>query len=303
MTTGHGFGTLSFGTGSFGTGSFGTGVAVPSFSRVLALRENVLRLTCTEAPRYTRLLGPGDASDPRRYTVVPVEGSVGRDGEPARAVAVIATEQVAPDGLELDLWLDRPMSPEPALYRLTVQGLVVANTLLPFPTAELDYVAVFKGVPSFIPEDAINNRDIANPQSFTGLENLPVAEGQDAQRLLGRFPTDDAGDLAIDQGLVGYRKRVYRRLTTRKGNFSHIPNYGVTVLANLKQLARAGLREFLAEEAETQIRQEPETVAVSVSLVVDPNFGDVARYRVRARTRFGQQPDFNVPVSFSPTGV
>lgn len=297
-----GFGTSPFGTGPFGTSLVLSGITL---EQVQVLRENLIRLVFNAAPRFTQLLDPNDASDSKRYTITAVDGSVGRDGEPARPVTAVAVAQVENTlGAELDLTLDRPMSPEPAEYDITITGLVSDVGEIPLPTDTVRFTGLFKGIVPLVPEFIINNRDIANPQTRQGIfDPLPVQEGQPLDPLLGTLPIDSQGDLAFDEGLAGYKKRVMRRLTTRKGKFAHLPSYGVSILTSIKQLARPGLREFLADEAESQIRQEPETVDVSVELIVDENNPAITRYQIRARTNFGQLPDFDVPLSFSPTGI
>ena len=292
-----------FGSGSFGGMPFGTGLPLASVFQLAALdvwRENALRLTFTEPPRYTQLGSPNDAADPRRYTLSPVPGSTGRDGEPARPVSIARVDAVAgAEGRVLELWTDRPLSPYPAAYELAVSGLVSATTTVPLPAFAVGFPGLHKGIPPLVPEFVLDNRDIANPQTRQGIfDPLPVEEGQALDPLLGTFPVDSRGDLAFDEGLAGYKKRVMRRLTTRRGKFAHLPNYGVSILQSVKQLARAGVRETLASEAESQIRQEPETVDVSVSLIVDEQKPNLSRYRIRARTSFGELPNFDTPITF-----
>ena len=118
------------------------------------------------------------------------------------------------------------------------------------------------------------------------------------EELLDKFQADSQGDLAFDEGLTSYRKRVFRRLTTKKGKFAHLPDYGVSVPSSVKQLGRAGVREQLAVDAEVQIKREPETVAVSVAIVETQP--EIYSYRIRARTSFGKTINFDVPTSFSP---
>lgn len=306
MTSSFSYG---FGTGHLGTLPFGTSfpIATPlSVLEVFAVRENLIRVVFNVPPRYTQLLNPNDASDSRRYAITPITGTIGRDGLPTRPVSVIVVEQSEGyDGEVLDLILDRPMSPEPSRYQIVISDLVTAVDQTPMvSSAILEFVGLFKQVLPPIPELLINNRDIANPQSLTQIfDPLPVAEGDDLNALLGTFREDSQGDLAFDEGLAGYRKRVMRRLTTRKGRFAHLPNYGVSLITSVKQLSRAGVRESLAQDAEQQIRSEPETIAVSVQVVVDQSHPDIARYQVRARTNFGELPSFVVPLSFISAGL
>lgn len=296
-----------YGIGPFGTMPFGTNLppdAPLALLSMLAIRENVIRLEFNVTPRYTRLRDPNDAADPRRYVVTAVEGTRGRDDLPTRGVRPIQVDQVPGYPNLLDLVLDRPMSPAPGQYDVTISGLVSGFTGDPLPPSTTRTTAVFKGVPPMLADIAFNVRDIANPQARTGIyDPLPVSSGQELDGLLGVYPIDSQNDFAFDEGLASYRKRIIRRLTTRKNGYAHLPGYGIDTLKSVKTLARAGVREFIAQDAESQIRMEPETVDVSVSIVINPARPDVALYRIRVRSKFGPLPSFDVPMAFSPTGT
>jgi hypothetical protein len=119
--------------------------------------------------------------------------------------------------------------------------------------------------PSPFASDQASIGDFANPQTEKGIDAngyLPP----EAALLLGTFPIDGSGDYGIDSGIASYKKRIIRRLTSRRGAFAHLAasRYGVGVVEAVKQLGRAGVREALAAEAEAQIRLEPETLDVKV---------------------------------------
>jgi hypothetical protein len=103
------------------------------------------------------------------------------------------------------------------------------------------------------------------------------------------------GDLGNDEGLESYRKRVIRRCMTRKGAFSHLPQYGIGVPAQVKKLAQPGVREALAAEAELQIGQEPETQQVSCSFERDATLAGLWWLIIRARTKAGAAGSVKVP--------
>jgi len=132
----------------------------------------------------------------------------------------------------------------------------------------------------------LGNRDIANPQ----LPGVGITADQ-----LGHFATDDTGDYGIDQGLASYKKRVFRRLMSKKGSFRHLPGYGVGIPSQVKRLARANLTDSIAADAEDQIRQEPETQSVSVTLTQSDDNPGLFFYRVRAKTSLGDA-NFDVPL-------
>lgn len=99
---------------------------------------------------------------------------------------------------------------------------------------------------------------------------------------LATFVADETGDLATVQGVEAWLQRVKRRLTTRRGRFLHLPDYGVQIPASVKTLSRPGAREALAIDAEDQIRREPETRSVSVSVRVDANVPNLIWFDVNA---------------------
>lgn len=281
-------------------GSSGWGIPAPGDDLELVSaepwRENVVRLGFNLPVHFTALLDPFDASDVSRYSIVVVDGTVGEDGQPARPVLPAHVELPSVDGARgrfLDLVVDRSFSPYPARYLVSVHQLRASTgeLLLPGKTSmEFDGLAAARSVQ--MREALIGRGDFANPQSPLG---VPIG----AAALLGSYPVNESGDYASDRGLASYKKRVVRRLTSRKGAFRHLRDYGVGAIDQVKQLDRPGLREQLAADAETQIKREPETLSVKVSIVTLEEHPNVAWFRIRAKTRDG---NVGMDVPFSTGG-
>ncbi len=248
----------------------------------VAVRENVIRLQFDAPVYYTRVLDSGDAYDVARYIIVGDPDSRDQDGEPPRALLPAQADLTEPD--VIDLWLDRKMSGFPARYSVDVNGLLTALTLEPLGEHTAFFFGVLAALPPPTTDAGVSNRDLANPQD------------QGAPGALGSYATDDTGDVAFDSGLVSYRKRVLRRLSTRKGAYKHLPNYGVNVYESVKALARPGLIEQLASDAQDQVKQEPETVQAKVDVIMQ---GPIAYFRVRARCTFGGVVEITAPVLIS----
>lgn len=297
---------MSWGAGPWGAAPWG-GAPFANLELLDAqpLAENVVRLRFSEAPLFNGLLTPNDASNPVRFQVVPDPDSRGSDGQPPRPVTPVLVT-VAPvegsQGSYLDLTLDRPMSPFPGRYTVSCTLLRAASSGAPLAPGATS--SVFDGLavppPSPLLQDAATVGDFANPQTVDALTTTGYLPPESAL-LLGTFPVDGTGDYGLDQGLRSYKKRIVRRLTTMQGAFAHLAQsrYGVGVPGVVKQLARPGVRENFAAEAEAQIRLEPETRAVRVTVVVDESRPDVTNLVVRAQTHAGQSVAMNVP--FSPT--
>lgn len=255
-----------------------------------AVRENVARLTFSRTVQMSGLLDAGDGTLKSHYAFAEDDTTVGLDGSPARPVrAVYATR--GPIDTQVDVVIDRPFTPYPSVYEVLVQGLIADSGVVLPGIEAATFFGLYRGIRAPVADLVVPSRDFANPQSLSGLVGT-LPNTTDA-RQLGTLPIDETGDLAYDEGLVSYKKRVFRRLTTPLGRYLHLPNYGVTIYQRIKQLARPGLVQSLAAEAEQQIRQEPETLGVAVTIV---SVGSITYYRIRVKTAAGIA-SMNVPVN------
>jgi hypothetical protein len=288
--------SAGWGGGSWGLSPWGTGG--PSLVLVDARprRENVVRLFFNVAPYFSGLLDPFDASSRFRYGIVPVDGTIGADGLPPRPVlpAVPAVALVPGSaGSVIDLTLDRRMSPYPARYLVSVNGMrtVAGATLQPGGTSrKCDGLSAARVVQDRTLVAA--GRDVANPQSLLSAgDNVPVGAGV----VLGTYQTSSSGDYATDRGLASYRKRIVRRLSAMLGGFAHLPGYGLGALDKVKLLDRGGSAEALASEAEAQVKEEPETQSARVTVERSAADPGVVVLRVRAVTRTGAPVDMGIP--------
>jgi hypothetical protein len=294
-------GNLGWGGAPWGGGGWGGAGAGPlQVSAVLAVAENILRLTLTRQVYFSTLLDPLDASDPTHYAVAIVAGTSGLDGTPVRPVVVVHVDPsptFALIGTQLDLTLDRPMTAFPAQYVLTVSNLIAADlvtTLDPPPFNAAQTFAVFKLIAQPRIDQPTPSRDFGNPQLRSAMLD-PLPNPGNALNL-GVYTVDDSGDYAFDEGLTGYKKRILRRLITMPGGFAHLPAYGVGITSHGKQLVRASVLEGLAQEAQKQIFLEPETSSASVHAAMDPSVPGLVRFQVRAQTKTGQSLRFSARV-------
>lgn len=297
---------MGWGSGPWGLNQWGSGgLADLRLVLAAAIRDNLIRLFFNTAPSFTGILDPNDGSNADRYNIVGIAGSAA-GGEDPRVVRVIEAAIAAVSGTEgaaIDITLDRPMSGWPALYLVSVNQLVTATTGAPLEPGFTSFTVV--GLEAF--EDPpmrdllIPSRDIANPQTESAA--LASLLPTDSSLFLGTIPVDERGDYAFDQGIVNLKKRILRRLVTSKGRFTHLPNYGVGLIDNLKRLSRQGARRELAEEARSQISEEPEVEGVSVTVDNDPAEPSLLRMRVRVRSPKLSENDIDMEFPFSPTEV
>lgn len=293
-----------WGSGQWGAGQWGAGVGASSFGIVeaIAIRENVVRITFSETPVFDAILTANDASNPERFSITPVPGTFGMDELPTRPVNPIRVEVAAVEfsfGSVLDVTVDRPFSPTPAQYIIAANGIVSTSGALLDPSASsAQFTGIYRAMRVQSTTAPIPSRDMANPQTYSGLVNAGVND-PDLAAQLGTFPIDATGDYAFDDGLTQVKKRIIRRLMTRPGTFPSAPDYGVGVPSYGKQLGSLAIRQRIAAEAQRQISAEPEVADASVNLVSDPANPSVTIFRIRVRLNgSGGSTQFDVP--FAP---
>lgn len=298
MTFTGAWGSAPWGSGSWGSGGGSGDIA---FVGVSAIRENLLRLEFDMPVYFSGVLDPADAAHLYKYTVTKVDGSFGLDGEPVRDVRVasVALTSVldgityAQYGRFIDITLDRPMTPHPALYDVRFTNIIAFDLDSEIVDETARVIAVFKRIEPPQVQTSPLSRDIANAQTLSAAkESLP--DPMNAVNL-GTISIDDRGDYAFDEGIVNLRKRIYRRLVTRKGAFAHMPDYGVGITDYGKQLAVYAILASLAAEAEAQIGKEPEIAKVKVRPVINPNTPGLVRFEILVKTKIGKAHKFEAP--------
>lgn len=269
-----------------------------SVADVQAIRENVLRVEFVGKVSLTRLLEDADASRPDKWSIVADASTVGLAGDPPRPVAVVLAElagdddDVAPNdvGRFVRLTLDRPMTPFPAFYTLR-WARIFSEALDAQSSGSFHFPAVYRVLqpPQFdVPSPA---RDIASPQTAGA-----SAEATGSALTLGTYGYGADGDYAFDEGLQSLKKRVIRRLITRKNGFAHLPGYGVGIASEGKKLATAMVLSRLSADAQAQIAREPDVAQVRVTATAVPSTPGLFRFRVAIRQVAGRPVAFDVPI-------
>lgn len=296
-----GIGTGAWGEGSWGFGSWGGAIGEGfTFVDAIAIRENVIRLEFDRKVSFTNLLGTDDASRVELWSITPVAGTVGLSGDPTRLVRVVQVTlsgeddgvAIADRGRFLNLVLDRPMTPYPGEYVVSWFD-VFSSDLGSSSSGTANISSLYRLLEPPQLEVARPSKDFANPQTIgAATTSLPQPN---AAFTLGTFGVDDTGDYALDEGVVNLKKRIIRRLVTRKGAFAHLPNYGVGIPEQAKKLGQAIVISKLKAEAEVQIAQEPDVLQSRVIVVINSETPNLVRFRVAVKSKAGKPIAFEVP--------
>lgn len=266
----------------------------PSLVAAFAQRENVFRLTFSAPMAFTGLLDATDASNPARYSVAPVAGTVGADGNAPRPLLAVLPLQVPGDALSVDLTVDRPMSPYPAQYLLGANGIADTSGNVLLPGTSFVAFGTYQPLPPPQLDKAVPSPDLAHPDSLAALLD-PIPFGN--KPVLGGMPAGGDGDYAVDDGDMNLKKRCFRRVMTVKGKFAHLPGYGASLPTFLKRLSSVAGRQAMAAEAEAQVGQEPDVVRCRVTVEVPDDAPALGRFILLVRSAHNGDAKFTFPFS------
>ena len=274
MTAPLGWGIDPYGTSLLGSTLHGADLFLVS---AVAISTHDVQVTLSLAPRHLSASGPGDALNPATWVVQRVDTAEFFD----------IAEVVEESATVYTLHTLQPFGSVAVLHNAGSNSLLsLAGAVLGTPR-----IARFLGVSSAqTAEDAliatlnITPRDVANPQ----------VPRDDQGEYGGTLQIDSSGDYVPVSGGPFVRKMIFRRLTTARGEFFHLPNYGIDF--PVKEPIRAGELPLLKAEIERQIKREPEVVDVRAVLTMAAN--GVLTAKVRARLKSGGALDetINLPL-------
>lgn len=300
MSCAQGWGDEPWGSGPWGGGP---GAGPLSIVSVQAVAENLVRVEFSVPVSFTNIKDPGDASVLTNWAVYTVNGSVGQDGQPVRPVAVAdvvrppaADVPTATYGNFVDLILDRPMTPYPAYYSVAIVGAIfTADLVYCLEGVSANFSAVYRALQRPTLEMEVGSRDFANAQ--TGASILQSLTEQANNTLsLGTYQVGADGDYAFDEGNVNLKKRVVRRIFSKKGGFSWLLNYGVGITSYGKKLGQAATLTQVQTDIETQLLKEPDIQKVKARPNLSSLSKGLVRFGIFVKPRATQATRFDVPI-------
>jgi len=292
---------MSWGSSPWGSSSWGGGPGgALDLVAAIIVRDNVVRLEFNAKVYLSHLLDPEDAV-PEKFSAVPVPGTKGWNDSDARPVRLVKVEYstesdgvpIEANGFFLSVTTDRPFTPFPAQYEFTVRDIYeegnFSNTLAEKALLADSTYRILQRPKNDAPS---TSRDFANPQTIRAAQGVSA---QPALAKLGTYLVDDTGDYAYDDIQTGRRKRIVRRIVTRKNAFAHLTGYGVGVGAYGKKLASVATVSALLADIEAQLLQEPDIRTVKAKLIRDRARPGLYRIDVAVQPKVGKASMFQVP--------
>lgn len=277
----------------------------------VAVGENVIRLQFNGAVYFNDLLDKRDGSRITLYTVTKVSGTKGLDGSPVWDVYAIdavltdtTDETMFPlpsSGRYVDIITDRPMTPWPAQYRITLGDVYSTDFLDGFGkperlsslTREFTLYGNHREIQQPVVTEPERRKDLANATTARAL----VGKTESSPEWLGVFAVDDSGDVATDEGQISLMKRLYRRLFTKPGSFLHLGfTYGLGIQELVKKVGIQATLNLLKIRAEEQFAREPEVAKVKVDVFQDKTQPSLLWVSPKVKTKKGAYLKQNFPI-------
>jgi len=248
-----------FGGSSWGSSPWGGGALSISIESAEAKAKRLVRVHLTGAAKVVSEYAPGDATNPNTWRVVRLD-----TGLPLTVIIAVAV-----DARTVDLTTIEDLGGAVVTHRVETSSLRSSVGALVEPPKSAD----FQGIGTQAEADAAQA-----PSGVLDLHNPPTPYNP----VGGTLVVGADGDYKMVGGDELLRKLILRRLTTRRGGFRHLPEYGLGI--RLKEPLPGELVKLRAA-IEREVKREPEVVAASASLSLRSN--GVLTVSVRARTRGG----------------
>lgn len=253
---------MSWGLGGWGSSLYGVG-ASPALDYAFATGDRGVRVHLTAPPQANGAAYDGDALNPLSWRVV-------RDDTGADLVVAAVTRY---DAQRFDLVLLFPLGPRGVQHTVTTLGLRdSAGVQVPSSSTTFDGC----GLAPLAAPPVGTVGDIRNAIA-------PVPTGSVVDSIGGTLQTSDAGDLLLEGTTETVKKLILRRLTTPRGGFAHLPEYGydLPVKGVIPPIQLPALQASIA----TEVRKEREVLEAAVRLQQDAT--GVLAITVQARLRTG----------------
>lgn len=231
---------MGYGTSPYGLTAFGGISSTLTVVNAWAISTHAVRVELSGEPAHVDSFDEGDALNPLTWTLNNITA-----GRPLTIVMAAVNSSTTVDLTTLEALGDHlethtatavgllSLTGVPAVAPLSASFPGVVQTVDPVDTANLDF----------------RDRDFANPP-FQTARGLGAA---------GTLIIGADGDFATESGAALTRKLVLRRMSTPRGAFRHLPNYGVADLEK-EPVGSAGDLVAKLREYEQQAKQEPDVV-------------------------------------------
>jgi hypothetical protein len=245
---------MTWGIGEWGLTYFGTDPSLYMQNAVAVTTHSVLVTLSTNAQAISPL-APGDALNPRSWTVTRVTGGLN--------YTVIGVLKIT--DRRFQLFLRTALSSVNFLHRVTSTDLRTPTGLL----ISAPYYTEFRGV---LPEEAIVDRH--RPFDLASTEIVG-----------GSLKTNEAGGYVRVYGDELIKKMIIRRLVTMPGAYFHIAPSEFGQDLKIKEPLRISSLAALKVQIEQEVLKEPGVTGAQISLTLSSS---VLTIRARIQTDSGE---------------
>lgn len=233
---------MGFGISAYGLGPYGSVAAVTTITVIeaWAISTHGVRVGLSSEPLHSDTYADGDALNPTSWQIV--------NADTGHAITVVAAEMF--DTTQVDLTTLDALGDHLETHAVTAVGLLSIDGFVvtdPLSATFLGVVQTIDPIESVRSED-FRDRDLA-AQPFQSTRGTGAG---------GALSIAADGDFETESGLSLTRKLVLRRLSTRRGAFRHLPQFGIEGFAEKEPIVSSSDLSTRLREIEDQALQEPD---------------------------------------------
>jgi len=256
-----------------------------AIERAVAISTKEVEVDLNRDPQAIAPTIEGDGLNPATWTIQRLDT--------AFLFSVVAARQEGPQKLIVSVLQD--LGSEKVTHRISTTTLLDSdgNPI----TAPILNSADFPGLLSTETRDR-GTRARQRTNAIRDVANRPAPSSELDEQFGGTLVVNSAGDYELESGQQLIKKLIVRRLITKRGDFFHLPDYGVGL--NVKEPLPAVSLVKLRADIIAQVLREPEVEEADATLI--QGAGNDLSISVRARLR-ASNASVSIGIESTPSGL
>lgn len=233
---------MGYGISAYGLGPYGSVTAVTTITvlEAWAISTHGVRVGLSSEPQHVDTYADGDALNPTSWQVV--------NADTGHALTVVAAQMF--DATQVDLTTLDALGDHLETHTVTAVGLISADGFVVTTPISADFLGVVQTVDPIeaARSEDFRDRDLA-AQPFQATRSTGAGSA---------LSIAADGDFETESGLSLTRKLILRRLSTRRGAFRHLPEFGIEGFTEKEPIVSSADLSTRLREIEDQALQEPD---------------------------------------------
>jgi len=278
--------TDGWGQDQWGNEQWGSVTPLPplALDSAVAISTKEVRVELNREPQTISPTIPGDGLSPATWVLQRLDT--------AFLFSVVSVKQEGPTTLVVSVLQD--FGSEKVTHRISSTTLLDSdgNVITASSLNEAEFLGLLAAEAK---DEVAKARQRTN--AVRDIANLPTPASELDEQFGGTLIINSAGDYELESAPHLIKKLIVRRLITRRGDFFHLPDYGVGL--NVKEPLPVSSLQKLRNDIVNQVLQEPEVGEADATLA---QAGNELSVTIRARLK-ASNASLKIGIKATPSGL